>query len=1280
MDTFRLERRPSAGGCLLAGPPAAEPSTLVEVFTRTCARHGDMVALEEPGSGRSYRYVELDRAAGALAARLATAGIGRGDRVGVQVPGGTAALYVAILGVLRAGAAYVPVEHGESAERAAAVFDEAEVQAVVGAELELEHRRPGRRRPGRPAPSDDAWVIFTSGTTGRPKGVAVTHRSAAAFVEAEAQRWQLRPGERVQGALSVAFDASCEEMWLAWRHGATLVATPRQALLDPEVGEAWIREQRITVVSTVPSVAVLWAAATWHQLRLVVVGGEPCPEVLAERAAGSTELWNTYGPTEATVVTTAGRVGPGPVDLGTPLAGHAVALVDAGGVPVGEGETGEVVIAGVGLGRYLDAALDRERFAPLEALGWRRAYRTGDLARLEGGRLVFAGRRDDQVKLDGRRLELGEIDAALARLPGVRAGAAAVRETPSGSHVLVAYLVVDGAPDLVSARRHLEAHLPVGLRPLLVAVPELPRSTSGKVARSALPWPLEAGTGDLEAGGELASWLAGLVRHELGPVPLGAGSDFFALGGSSLAAARLATAIRRRFPTMSVGTLYAHPVLGDLVAVLDRLPRAVTTAPAAGRRTRRRGVQPAGVLVAMVLVAPQFLVPLLAFNAFVHRPWSVTVPWWQLAALYAGLVSVPGRIVALVALRWAVAGWIRPGRYRRGGAAHLALWFLDRAAEALDVGAIAGTAWATRFARLLGAELAPGARLGTVPPLLALLTLGSEASVEGEVHLRTWEVAGDELVVGRLVVGAGARIGARSVVEPGAVVGAGVEVEPGSAVRGVLPPGGRWQGSPAHLVGTAGEGWPDEPAPRRSPSARRRASLRQAALVLALPIPAVVAALPALWIVLAISRSSPALWTSCLRVVAWSPLLYLLTAVPYAALVAVAVRLLGRGVRPGLHPAASSTGDRLWLAGQLVDGARQLLFPLYGSMLTPWWLRRLGARIGRNTEVSTPVGLPFLLHVGDGSFVADDVVLAPVLSWRGWLRVGAVSVGDRAFLGNSALLEPGSEVGDDALVGVASTAPRRVPSGSSWLGAPPIELPRVREAGPIGRTYAPGWRLKLGRASMEAVRALVPAVAWVALIEGVIAAFDQLVTSGGIGLAVLLAPVPLTLAALGAWLVTAAGKWLVVGRFREGVHPLWSWAVWRTEMVEALHDHVAGVWLRPFAAGTGLANAYLRSMGAEVGRSAWCESWSVTEFDLVHLDADAYVSEDCDLQTHLFHDRMRSTGAVRVGAGATLGPRCVVLPGAAVGAGAVLHPRSLVMRGEELPSGSAWQGVPAVPR
>ena len=515
------------------------------------------------------------------------------------------------------------------------------------------------------------------------------------------------PGDRVLAGLSVAFDASCEEMWLAWRHGACLVPAPRSLVRSGMDLGPWLVTRDVTVVSTVPALAALWPAEALEAVRLLIFGGEACPPELAERLGrvDGREVWNTYGPTEATVVACAAKLdGVGPISIGLPLPGWDLAVVDADGRPVGYGEVGELVIGGVGLARYLDKDKDAEKYAPMPTLGWARAYRSGDLVRLERDGLYFCGRSDDQVKVGGRRIELGEVDSALVHLPGVSGGAAAVRHTATGTPVLVGYLVsADPSFDLNEARKRLAEQLPAALVPRLVRVDELPTRTSGKVDRDALPWPPPGGEPDETANlGGTAGRLAGLWRDLLGAAVDGPEADFFALGGGSLAAAQLVAALRQQYPQVTVADLYDHPRLGSLAGFLDELEPPPQVAERVVRPTPRLTQARADrcLSVPLATLAALQWVTWLALGNNVARalhlvPWTVAVNWWLVAVAFVLFVTPVGRMGIAVLFARMLLSNVQPGTYRRGGSVHLRVWFAERLAEASGArepgrGAVAG--------------------------------------------------------------------------------------------------------------------------------------------------------------------------------------------------------------------------------------------------------------------------------------------------------------------------------------------------------------------------------------------------------------------------------------------------------------------------------------------------------------------------------------------------------------------------------------------------------------
>jgi non-ribosomal peptide synthetase-like protein len=1048
-------------------------------------------------------------------------------------------------------------------------------------------------------------------------------------------------------------------------------------------------------VSTRPTHPAPGPARPHQGVPLLVFGGEAVPPGLVERLwRPDLEVWNTYGPTETTVVACAALLEPGaPVRIGRALDGWDLAVVGPDGRELPEGEVGELVIGGVGVARYLDVALDAARFAPSPALGPARAYRTGDLVRAGPDGLVFVGRSDDQVKVNGRRIELGEVDAALRALPGVSAAAAAVRRSASGARVLVGYVVArePGVVDPPKAVARLRAVLPPSMVPLVAVVDDLPTRTSGKVDRDALPWPLPDTAGPA-AGPDLsgtAGWVAERWAAVLGVRPTRGGDDFFAVGGSSLAAAQLVSALRTRYPAVAVADVYDHPTVAGLADHLDcRWPGGAAqvheddgTATRLVRPVRRRSqaAQLAALVPLRTLVAARWLTTLAAMNAALHAawgvPWAVPVSWWWVLGGWLLTVSPVGRMgISALGARVLLAG-VRPGTHPRGGTVHLRLWAAQRLADGFGAVTAASAPWVRLYARALGARVGRDVDLHAVPPVTGMLVLGEGCAVEPEVDLSGCWVDGDVVHVGTVTVAARARVGARSILLPGARVGAGTDVAAGSVVTGATGRGEAWAGSPATRTGRADHPWPStRPARTAAGPLWTLAYALVGAVIGALPVVAAAGGLAVVgWAV----RDTTTLTAAAPRALVAAAVGALAALAGLAVLVVVAARLLGRRLPAGCHPVRSRVGVRAWALVRLTDCARGWLFPMYSSVVTPAWLRLLGARVGHGAEISTVVGLPALMRVEDGSFLADDALVSPYELGGGWIRTAASTVGREAFLGNSGMTGPGRKVPRRGLVAVLSAAPRRGRPGSSYLGSPPARLPRRVVRADRRRTYEPPWPRRCARAAVEALRA-VPVAAAGFLALATLLTLQTLVLTGGWPLALALGGAVLLAAAAAAALAATAAKWLLVGRYRPARHPLWSAAVWRGELADTFTEVVAAPFVAAATSGTVALVWWLRGMGARIGRGVWCETYWLPEPDLVHLGDAASVGHGSVLQTHLFHDRVMTVDAVRLGAGATLGPNSIALPAAELAAGAAVGPGSLVLRGDRLPASSRWTGNPVV--
>jgi non-ribosomal peptide synthetase-like protein len=1267
-----LELRAPGARVAPGGPPA--PRTLVDIFSATVLRCATRTAVAAADAVLSYDA--LARETRVLARRLRGLGIGPGDRVGVRVPSGSAQLYIAILGVLHAGAAYVPVDADDPEERASAIWLDSGACAVVEADLRIVELGQPHATTRTLSVEDDAWIIFTSGSTGRPKGVAVTHRAAAAFVDAETELWTVASDDRVLAGLSVGFDASCEEMWLAWRNGATLVPAPRALVRAAADLGPWLAEREVSVISTVPTLAAMWSEADIAGVRLLILGGEACPDALGWRLAAGREVWNTYGPTETTVVATAKRLRPdAPVTIGWPLRGWDIAIVDEAGEQVPLGDAGELAIGGVGLGRYLDPELDRLRYAELPTLGWSRAYRTGDIVRETIDGLEFIGRRDHQVKIGGRRLELGEIEAQLSAVPGVRGAAAAVQKAPAGNPVLVGYVVAEVDPGEIRAA--LAKQLPDGIVPLVVPLATLPTSSSGKVDRKQLPWPPPEPTVPASPGalsGDVA-WLADRWAEQLGARPAGPEANFFELGGSSLAAAKLVSVLRERYPAVAVADVYEHRRLGQFAARLAEIGTASpqTSGPLPTPPLRFGLGQLVGVVVLMALRAVPWLIAALAYGNVVDIGLP-HVAWGLLAGAWLLLASPPARTATYLLARRVLLHRLEPGRYSRYSWLAGRLWFLERLCAITHLDRLGGTPWAESYARLLGAKVGADARLAVVPPAGALLHIGAGATIEANADVHGWWIDGQELVLGEIRIGAHARVGSRTLLNPGTVIGEGAEIEPGSVVSGSVPAGEHWGGSPARYLGQAGAGWPtDRPAPTRYPRLWRAmfgVSLGVEALL------SLAALVPAVLVLMLVGTPAPGTGSSLAWIVFECALVTVVTVPTFAALVALTLRLVWKLVRPGYYADDGAVGWALWFGEDLRTKADAILFPLYASLFTAPWLRLMGINVGRRAEASTATGLSPLISLGAYTQATDDVAFCGVRSRGGTLVVEPITIAERTFLGPSSVIRGGTRIAEDSLVGALTLAPRRPPSGTSWFGVPALELPRVPDRGDRARTTDPPRRLVAARAAMDLLRILGPNTISVLIGVWDLFALSWLFRTLGPVAMIALAPLVMLVAGLAVTAFTVAVKWLVIGRYRPGQHPLWSFFVWRDELMNTVQEQLAGPSLLQIGLGTPLMSLYLRAMGSRVGRGVWFDTLAVTEFDMVELGHGTAVNRNSCLMTHLFHDRLLRIGPTTLGPGATVGPQAAILPDTKIGAGTSLGGRSVVLRGEQLPPGTRWHGAP----
>ncbi|MFF8096870.1 amino acid adenylation domain-containing protein [Streptomyces sp. NPDC016675] len=578
-------------------------SGIAELFEAHAQEHGGQVAVAD--TERSLDYATVERRANRLAHALVARSVRPGDVVGLHA-GRYCDLVVGILGILKAGAAYLPLDPAQPRDRLAGMVEDAACPVVLSdqgdeserpegwlvlAAVEAEGPEDERAPSGTDrTPDSTAYVIFTSGSTGRPKGVAVKHRSVLNLFASWHDRMGTAPGEVGSAWSSIGFDASIHELLLPLTTGGVLHLVPEALRGDPEALFAWLRERRVAQ-AFLPPAYIKWIDENPAErlrglaLRKLLTGVESLNEAALHRMTvhlPGLRICFGYGPTEATLYSTA-YYAPRPLErpcpIGRPLPGTRLYLLDDRMRPVPPGLVGEVYLGGSSLARgYLNRPdLTRERFLPDPFVPGERIYRTGDLARLQpDGEAVYVGRADDQVKLRGFRIEPGEIEAAFMALPGVREAVVLSDRDAAGQVRLVAGIGRGTAPARTAGdwRSALSRRLPDYMVPAVVVdLDALPLNRSGKVDRAALLALAHERTSTqvntASPRDHVEHTLYGIWRSVLLHREIGVGDDFFEVGGTSLSAIKMAHAVTEAFGRhLPVAEVMTRPTIEALAALL----------------------------------------------------------------------------------------------------------------------------------------------------------------------------------------------------------------------------------------------------------------------------------------------------------------------------------------------------------------------------------------------------------------------------------------------------------------------------------------------------------------------------------------------------------------------------------------------------------------------------------------------------------------------------------------------------------------------------------------
>lgn len=1277
-------------------------------------------------------YAELEARANQTARFLRSLGVGPGKFVGIYMDRGALPIF-AILGALKAGATYVPIDPSFPADRIRHIVEETSLSLMLteftlaertrdffaGLVLPLDLKNeeisafsPARLSPEESgaSPAEIAYLIYTSGTTGRPKGVMAEHRHAYRYTLAFNEVCGTLPSDRIYQGFSLGFDGSIEEIWMAFSNGSALVVPDKET---PKFGNelgAFLAKMGVTYFSTVPTL-LSTISESIPTLKILVLSGEICPSELVNRwAHGDLRMYNVYGPTEGTVNTSAYLCKPGqPVTIGKPLRGYDIYILGDDMLPVARGESGELFVGGKTLARgYLKRPdLTAEKFLTLPELNGEknvRVYRTGDLVRWNAqNELEFFGRIDSQVKIRGYRVELAEIESVLLEQPNIRTAAVKLVEK-DGLQELAAFVVLHDASKSIE-RNEILACLELRLPPYMVpgfldVLPEFPMLASGKTDRNKLPVPaqplLRQKNQHVPAETAMEKKIAAIWAEVFGLKEISVEDNFFNdLGGHSLLAAKMVTSLRKEGSQfVAIRDVYTHPTVRNLAKYMDSvkaLQKSATLAVIPEKKGAKQVFEEesaktyglVGTLQALatyllygIQVLPLGL--LLAAEVYwLNGSLSTTAFWACLAAIT--LFTWPAMLALNLVSKWVLIGRYKPGKHALWSGYYFRWWLANRIQFLCRLDAIAATPLMNIYARMMGAKIGKGAMIDTFQiSSWDLIKIGNNSSIGMDSQLLGYRVEDGYLIIGSVEIGNDAFVGIHS------ALGLNVRMENRTALDdqsylpdgSVIPAGEQRRGSPAQKLAVSLPEVIDSEVRKNNLNSSLLFGFAHLALVfvmemaLMLPVFAMLAANQYIFQ----KFGSMAGFATAL---AFVPMGFVAYALYFVAL----KRLALNRAEPGTYSVNSVFYLRKWFADRVIKTSRYFLLPLYTTLYLPHWMRLLGAKIGKRAELSVLMYFsPDLMELGDESFFADSSIIGGKRFYRRHFQIAMNKVGKRSFVGNASILPVGASLGDGCLLGVTSMPPTRfTPDGTDWVGSPAFNLPQRQKVGNFNDEviFTPSKKLYALRALIDGLRILIPSYALFSATYGMYYAMQAILHTWGDLAMAFASPVLGMLVALYFVAVTAVTKWIAMGEIKPEVKPLWSPYVWSNEMVNGVFESTMSQALMPLH-GTPFIAPLLRTIGCKIGRRCYIESTLFSEFDLVNVGDYVSLNRNSIVQNHLFEDRIMKSSTIKIENECSVGNMAVVLYDTEMHRGSNLGPLSLLMKGEMMKPKSRLHGIPTV--
>ena len=1264
-----------------------------------------------------YTYTEVDRIANQFANYLNNKGIGPEDKVVILLPR-SLQVPVMMLGVLKAGAAYIPLDPEIPAERVNFIMEDAGAELLITSDLILE--RIGFQLNHHPVfnldrqflelnnypdwkPvdinrtwSDLCYIIYTSGTTGKPKGVLLEHKNVVNYINGARRIYPINNSDRALQGFSVSFDASVEEIWVPLSVGATLVIGTFEIMRSGDRFSSILNDLNITFLSCAPTLLSM-VKEDIPGLKILIFGGEVCSKDVASRWCKPGRLvFNTYGPTEAAVIATYSLLMPDEeVTIGKPLPGYDVILVNASDKVIMDGEEGEILVGGESVARgYLNREeLTAQKFFETDQFKGtpERYYRSGDLAKYApNGDLIFIGRTDEQVKVRGFRVELAEIESLLVKCDGVQAAAVSLNYE---SQQLSAYVVLGNAGEInrEEISRFLRQSVPYYMIPAtLDIIAALPMTTSQKIDRKRLPPPLTPLTFSshktiIPPISEIEQAMVRVIARNINREDISMDDNFFEdLGGHSLLAALVVSEMREleMFGNMSVVDVYKFPVLADLAKELEQKRPKIDAGPQKERdihtppkRTYYTCTffQGASLIFLILFFGIEWLGPFFVYSYYYQADNGVLYSLYMSLLMYFALLPVLS--VIAIGFKWAVIGKIKAGKYELWGSYYFRFWIVDKVINICPIVYFTGTNIMNVFLRLVGAKIGKNTFINTSSiSVFDLFKAGDNVSISTDCHLKGFTIADGYLHIGSIELEDGAFLGTRCCMAHNTRMGQNSSIEDLTLipVGCTIPPNENWGGSPAVKIGI---NQPQESINLWSV----KYSLLSLLGVFVIPLITMIAYFPGMMLIAHLDYSSEGYHFLLMTIVIGFSFVVLLTLI----ITLLKWVLLGN-IKEGKYPVNSFFYNKKWFFDQLMKLSLQVIGTLYTTLYLQFWFKMLGVKMGKRVEISTVEFIsPDLLVTGDECFLADSVSIGASHVRNGYIDIAKTYIGNRTFIGNSAVISPDTRLGNNVLVGVLSkmrTDDLPAKDGTSWFGSPAVFLPKrdVNKDFSSSLTYQPAMKLFFQRYAIEFFRVVLPATLFILFASLIANATSYLQVEKDLGDLFIVFPFLYIGAGLLGILVTALLKWIIIGRYKPAKKPLWSNYVWRSELVTGVYENFLVLFFLNILTGTPFIKYPLRLLGCKIGKGVCLYTTQITEFDLIKIGDNSVLNDNCTLQTHLFEDRVMKMSYVDIGKECSVGGMAVVLYDSKMEDRSVLEPLSVLMKNEILPANTSFVGAPAI--